>query len=606
MPDDRRGVWYAVAGVSILFFSFCFWFFRGHTHFLGDGYLLLSLLSSSNPVLNAHEVGESLLHLWLAKALGGNSPEYVLLSYELISCLAGAIFVTVVLWVSSRLFERTSDRLLFVLGLTTGGQALMFFGYVENYSLFCLSFGVTVLLGILATERKVPRWTTVLSLAVTVFFHIFGVTLIPAVIYVFLAGTRFERTIRSISWGAKVLAIGVTAAAGTATLLLMTERSLFFKIALLYPWTTVFTIEGYALFSTAHLTDCLNLMCLLVPGTAVLVAGAVVCHNPRIFRESRYVFLIILALSVLSASFIFEAKLGMPRDWDLFSFPAIPLCAFGFFLMLDGRFTGGLGRFAAILAIALASLSLGARVATQVDPDFAVAQIQDYSRLDRLKSKNGLYNIEKYYRTQGQLAKADSIARVYYAFPDERLYGRIDSLMARGRSAEAIHLGTLAAKLNPMSSRAYQAIGNAYFQADQPGPAVASLDTALGLNPHSPTALTILGAIRWQQRRAAEGAALLREAIQTGPQMALPHYYLAQIYAADQKFADQLAQLLIATSKSDATPEMFIDLGDAYLKLDQIENAAKAYTAGKKAGLDLSQISAQLRQHPQLHKYLFP
>jgi len=51
-----------------------FYLFRARTYFLGDGYTLLSLLSSESPLMmKYHEFGEILAHIWLKQLLGGDS-----------------------------------------------------------------------------------------------------------------------------------------------------------------------------------------------------------------------------------------------------------------------------------------------------------------------------------------------------------------------------------------------------------------------------------------------------------------------------------------------------------------------------------------------------
>ncbi|MCK4461803.1 MAG: hypothetical protein KAW46_08350, partial [candidate division Zixibacteria bacterium] len=117
-----------------------FYFLRARTHFLGDGYTLLSSLATDQATaMKIREYGESLLHIWLENLIGGDGQAAALLSYQIISIAAGLLFVIVTALFASKLFERTADRVLFLLGVCTGGYMLLFFGYVENYSLFVLS-----------------------------------------------------------------------------------------------------------------------------------------------------------------------------------------------------------------------------------------------------------------------------------------------------------------------------------------------------------------------------------------------------------------------------------------------------------------------------------
>ncbi|RKX25477.1 MAG: hypothetical protein DRP47_09750, partial [Candidatus Zixiibacteriota bacterium] len=41
-----------------------FYFFRARTHFLGDGYTILSLLAADNPLVKGRELGAAYAHIW--------------------------------------------------------------------------------------------------------------------------------------------------------------------------------------------------------------------------------------------------------------------------------------------------------------------------------------------------------------------------------------------------------------------------------------------------------------------------------------------------------------------------------------------------------------
>ncbi len=257
-------VHYATLCSIVLIGAVSFWLLRNTTHFLGNGYSHLANLSGAHPIIKWHEPGESLLHLWLAQAFGENSTAHVLLSYQLFSVFAGILFLTIVVWTSMRLFDDLPRRLLFSLGLATSGHMLLFFGYVENRSLFVLGVGAFTLAGILIAQKKLPVWLAPAILGLTLFMHIFGVILIPATMYMLISRTRLGSILEELSQKLRILLGLGLALALLSALAIGFQKSLFFRIALLTITESRFTIEGYTLFSAAHLADYANLLFILV------------------------------------------------------------------------------------------------------------------------------------------------------------------------------------------------------------------------------------------------------------------------------------------------------------------------------------------------------
>jgi hypothetical protein len=88
--QKKRHIWYLI--ISLLFFIL-FWLLRTKTHFLGDGYLILSSIQSDELAIKWTEFLEYFLHLkafHLAKSFFNLDAETV---YALLSCVTGSIFV---------------------------------------------------------------------------------------------------------------------------------------------------------------------------------------------------------------------------------------------------------------------------------------------------------------------------------------------------------------------------------------------------------------------------------------------------------------------------------------------------------------------------------
>ncbi|HSH00751.1 MAG TPA: hypothetical protein VLB27_11900, partial [candidate division Zixibacteria bacterium] len=349
----RRFVTLAFVALAATVFTL----FRAQTHFGGDGYTLLGLLAADNPLLKSREIGESLLHLWLKHVRGGDAQIAALFSYQFISIGAGALFVGAALYSAHRLFSDSLWRALFALGLCSGGYMLLYFGYVENYSVLILSVSVFATLGVLSLRGAFSRWWLALVTIVALWLHLLATFVLPALAYGLLAGTRWGRSFAEKSRGFHWALIGAALIGGTALLAYLYQQSMFFQLAVLLPWATTFTINGYTLFAVDHLLDLANLAVLLAPWLALALPLILITRGseePELAVRREYRFLTILAISALTAVCVLDPKLGLPRDWDLFAFAGPPAAALFFLTALRGANRG----FERVL-LALCAASLG-------------------------------------------------------------------------------------------------------------------------------------------------------------------------------------------------------------------------------------------------------
>ena len=140
--DDKTEnvkIYYYFSSVIIIIVALSFYFFRVKTHFLGDGYQLLSRLTEGSIKLKFWDIGTSLATEVIYSQLSRDNSERALIAFQISSILAGIIFLIEIFYISLKLFESNTNRILFSCGIISGGYILLFFGYVENYSLFVSS-----------------------------------------------------------------------------------------------------------------------------------------------------------------------------------------------------------------------------------------------------------------------------------------------------------------------------------------------------------------------------------------------------------------------------------------------------------------------------------
>lgn len=368
-------------GTSVIC-ALLFYLLRAKTHFLGDGYTLISSLGASRSfAIKFREIGESLAHVGLFSVLGSDGESTALLSYQIISCVAGILFVFLALFSARRLFDTLLDRLLFVFGLLSGGYLLLFFGYVENYSLFVLSLFSFVIAGLLIAEGKINRWWILALFGLSVFFHVMGVILLPATLYLLISGTSLGQIMTRMKRSTILLLSIIGATGAVAVFYHFYTSSYFFRFAFVPFIENRFTTNGYTMFSLDHILDFMNLLFLLIPGLLLL---AVSIHKTEIiqqFKHRWFKFLSIAILSTLGAVFIFDPRLGMPRDWDLFAFAGVPIAVFTFYYLLKQK--NKTNQMTTVLIVVLGMLILIPRVGSQIIPEKSLSLVKSYRLLDK-------------------------------------------------------------------------------------------------------------------------------------------------------------------------------------------------------------------------------
>ena len=580
-----------------------FYFLRSQMHFLGDGYQILADMAGERPFLKATERGEILAHLWLKGVVGADGERAALLSYQWISIGAGLCYLVALLFFARTLFDRLIDRLLFLLGLASAGHVMLFFGYVENYSLFVLAVTLYTLTGLQIARGKWRRWLLVPFLLLPIFFHVLGVTLVPSAVYLTLSGTRAGRVLSAFPAYGKWLAGLLPAAVAGVVFFHYYSSSLFFQMALVPLFENRFTIEGYTLFSFNHLGDCLNLLILLVPGIPVLLAALVILPkgDRPVGRIARY--LLVLVLSTAGAVFVLDAKLGMPRDWDLFSFAGVPLAAGFYFLVLEKQQVMRGCRFVALLAVALGFFSLIPRTAGLSVPAVALGNFKSYLDYDKIKNRGGRQLLIKYYRDRDDHQTADlELDRWQNDFPEVTLATHGNQLAAQGRTEEAIAVNKRAVDINPIFWVSYSNIGVYYIGLEQYDSAAVYLEIANGVNPFNTRILNNLGYAysRLGEFDQAEDVLLYSHTLDTAN--IEPVLNLLQVYKSNNRPEEFRKFLFMAAARDGAPALVHKEVGDYWLNLAEFSKAAASYETALGLGFDSTVILELRKNFPQLNQ----
>ncbi|HVP07458.1 MAG TPA: tetratricopeptide repeat protein [Candidatus Acidoferrum sp.] len=595
-----------VAVAFVALFASLFYLLRAGTYFLGDGYTLINNLASAHPVVKPRELGEELIHGWVKSLIPGSGLSVALMTYQVISIVAGVLFLAASIFAIHRLFERTIDRVLAVLCLGSAGYMLLFFGYVENYSLFCLSIGLYVLIGLLIVRHKARRWLILPCLGLVIFMHLLGVTLIPSTIYILLRNTSLGARVKRLSFAARAIAIVVIVAAVASVFLYLYNRDYFVRFAFLTVEPGQFTVEGYTLFSIKHLMDMANLLIILCPGILVLAAGLVVGRkkgNASVRPE--LIFLTLLVLSMLAATFVLDPKLGLARDWDLFSFSGVPLSMLLVVLLLPFGQRLTVNRVAVSLCIILAVLSLFPRAIIQRLPALGPKEAERLMALDPDKSRTSFSTLALYYQGKGDTARFAQIQRFRgLNFPQEQMVRQASTLLPVGKTQEAKYLLQSAIRRDPQYSEAWIGLSRAYLDLRSCDSALTAIRIADGLNPYSAVIQYDMGRAYACQGKFDRAERAWLRSIHIDSNQALPLWNLATLYGERGDAARQAQFLTSAAGKVDAPPALLKEATEHYLLSDDITSASHLLTRYLKKTSDSAYVRKMEEQYPELRDIL--
>lgn len=382
-----------------------FWLLRVRTFFLGDSFLRAREINQGAS-FSFTEPLDFLLHLKVSKLLGWDAFQ----TYAILSVVAGAIFIFLVFVLANQIAKGRKEKLLVDIIMITLGGNLLFFGYVESYTLAYVCMAAYVISSLSYLQHKVGIAVPIILFLVTTSLHLSCVILIPSLIYLILTGSELkpeEKGNKSRS-SKLLLSFGVVLLAGIGIYLLHTFNP-WKKGLAYYLISPLGNSQGsYSLFSFAHLIDFVNHQLLVSPVGILMLLTSVFIFSGRINLKDNLVrFLLLVSICSLGCAFLIDPKLGYPRDWDLFAFSSLGYTILGVYLFLSCWRKSKMGELRYVtLCLFFASL-----VATlpwiyvNAAAEKSVARIENILDLDNARSAYGRENLAIYYNQKGNFEK---------------------------------------------------------------------------------------------------------------------------------------------------------------------------------------------------------
>ncbi len=384
--------------------------FLAPTHFLGDGYAVISnLASETGSFIKWSEMGVTHLLLSLQSLVGPKSKEAALTAFRIVSVFSGIIAVWLFILISGVISEDKTKRLLTFLSLLFSGALLLFFGYAENYPLLWVAFPGFIYFGLRYIKRD--RWLIgpIVFLALGLFTHMQSVAMIPAFILLVFCkglGRRLYDRFRLLFWimAAVIVIIGIIRFYHQYT------TDLYIEDIFLPMFDGKPSDPGYKLFSLSHIVDIFNLLLLLSPPVFLFLILSIK-RLPRLFGKPETIFLLLLTLAGLGFLLVIDPKLGMPRDWDLLSLSALGLTLLAIHLAGNKQITA-LKRLIIPIIIYTVSTSVPFLL-VNLNAARSVDYVKYFIDLDIQKSLPATVVLRTYCKEQDDQKAVDSLDALY-------------------------------------------------------------------------------------------------------------------------------------------------------------------------------------------------
>ena len=514
-------------------------------HFLGDGYLLLQKLGADTfqdqsraPLTFAfiralHHAGRV---LW-------ETPEN---TYRIYSYASGVLYVLLSFPVASALGKNKQEVSVVLAVLLTTGYMQLFFGYVENYALYMPGLLLYLLLGVHTQKSRLHLYAPAIVLGVLLALHqafaVFGPSLL------FLAYRTWRKGQGTVSsWKNTSASVAALCCVPVSTAVMLALSGIGFEGYLDRMggrnFLPLFAEPGlhseYRMFSVEHLFDFLNQQMLTAP------VACMVCVLIRKRDLPNQPFLLIAAVFPLFFTFLARPEIGVFRDWDIFSLPALPLTLWvATALMARIRARERLFHCSFILCGSAAFHTLF-WIGLNASAGTAEARfVHLAARLTGVSAVNSWLTLGEFHRGQNNTAEA---------------------LHAYKRSIDA----------DPTNPNRWLTVGNICRDIGRSATAVEYYHKAVELQSELPIPYMNLGAAYSDMGEFGKAIEYTRKAIALEPELAAAHLNLSTIYRKTGKFDKAVQHLKKAAALRRNDAEVHEHLAAIYDDMGENEKAIR-------------------------------
>ncbi|MCX6834009.1 MAG: tetratricopeptide repeat protein, partial [candidate division Zixibacteria bacterium] len=327
---------------------------------------------------------------------------------------------------------------------------------------------------------------------------------------------------------------------------------------------------------------------------ALLMAAITVMPRvrPGVLRRADYLFMFLVLLSSTGLVFIFNPGLGMPRDWDLFSFSGVPLVTILFYALLDAR--NAIKDYVVVggLAITLGLLVLTPRVVTQVVPNLSIAVFDNYANLDIIRNGSARTILLEYLEKEGRLVeKAARERENNRLFPYDTWDREGRALLKQGKMSEAEAKFRQAIGYAPNFAYSWVNLGNCFSRRKEWDSALVYFQIADALNPYNSYTYNSICDAYMNLGDLDKAQEYCLGAIRLRPANFTARANLATLYQKRGQ-REELVRFLVETAELDSVPaRYFFESADQLLKLGETDAATRICRRALESGVDSSLVT---------------
>jgi tetratricopeptide (TPR) repeat protein len=456
--------------------------FPAKTHFLGDGYTILSIYGTGDVYYLKWTEAGAIEFLrasqWL---LGGYTADTVTTALRALSDLSGIVAAFNLCLIASYISRTPKSYLLTAVTLLCSGSQLLFFGYLEFYPLLwaCGTGFLLMSIRYLTTGRGLT--IALLLYVATVAMHLQALYFLPGVAYLIyhqlVVRKLPSRVITAYRWIVVALAV-----AGFAAIVWLISTRIDIASAFLPLWQGRPDAPDYAILTPKHLWDIVNLLFVMIPG---LLAIIVLCKTKIADESDRPLRIWLFLLSIGSLIFLLtiDPVFGLGRDWDLMSFTLLAPIILLLLLARPVADKLSMSRLSgyALVCFSATFLYLAANLSVEPSEERYHSLLENYGS----KNRSGWTILSSYYAERKEWERTREIAReLAHLFPDEGiLLGVVDDL-ANGQYERALKNAGLLYQKNPSRVDYIQVYASALNKNGQREQAIELYRQATKLRPY--------------------------------------------------------------------------------------------------------------------------
>jgi tetratricopeptide (TPR) repeat protein len=343
---------------------------------------------------------------WTAKLFMPADPQS---PFVVIGVLSAGILIVSFFIALRKEKKPTAIFMMVLLGLSNG--TLLFFGYVELYTMTYTLTAIYFLTSWMAFRQRLTLWIPLCVLILAVLFGASSIMYLPSLSI--LAVSRMPREKIYFSKSSIYIFLFIAQIAGFVFLLIV------FGLGNINPYIIPlrstesvirhisFGYQNYTLFNPAHLLDVLHAL-ILSAGISGLLFIPLLFLNWRTIKEGDPFVLFYLSAALSGVLFVLggNATFGLARDWDLATIAGLGIIFFVIMLVVRCSESRTLRAAALLPILALASFSnLYIWLKINSSPEASAKRFEDIVEMNkdlitRDKTCNAYEHLRKYYRSE--------------------------------------------------------------------------------------------------------------------------------------------------------------------------------------------------------------